>query len=84
MADAPIRSVVRQYLLACENLLGGDGARAQFTKACKNLERKGDTYTSEELTVMGDMLRRVSKKLEEDMKAGAKIRDDQRKWINPR
>jgi len=62
-----IRPEVRQYLKACENLMGGtEGAHAQFMDASTSLQLKSGLYTDEELALIRDMLCRVSESLGND------------------
>src|SRR5262245_12858447 len=58
------RPEVRYYLRACENLIAGiEGAHEEFMVASVAMERKSGLYTVVELTVVQNMLHRVSEEL---------------------
>jgi len=62
-----IRPEVRQYILACKNVLtGGEDAYQQFNDASVQLQRGSGTYNNEELTLVQDMYWQVCDWMEKE------------------
>ena len=57
-----LRKEVHEYLQACQDLLNGEsGAYDQFILASQTLATQNDKYTDGELTLVQQMLNRLSK-----------------------
>ncbi len=56
-----VRREVRQYLVACTNLLAQlEGSHEQFMDASRALQQKTGLYTDDEIALVQDMVHRVS------------------------